>query len=151
MLYYEKNTGERSEYNTWWGLYNTFKSVLCYRLNYSSCVPLGVTDFVRTSSQEKVDGDIYTFFSFIFNSRELQGVLWETDSYMRSPWWGPKACRGSNPTLLLFLFSFWNEHVETIHLCILGWEVVLLLIRSWVLGNEANENRNGALLFYICV
>ena len=104
MLYYEKNTGERSEYNTWWGLYNTFKSVLCYRLNYSSCVPLGVTDFVRTSSQEKVDGDIYTFFSFIFNSRELQGVLWETDSYMRSPWWGPKACRGSNPTLFLFLF-----------------------------------------------
>ena len=111
MLYYEKNTGERSEYNTWWGLYNTFKSVLCYRLNYSSCVPLGVTDFVRTSSQEKVDGDIYTFFSFIFNSRELQGVLWETDSYMRSPWCGPKACRGSNPTLF---FYFWNEPVEAI-------------------------------------
>ena len=119
MLYYEKNTGERSEYNTWWGLYNTFKSVLCYRLNYSSCVPLGVTDFVRTSSQEKVDGDIYTFFSFIFNSRELQGILWETDSYMRSPWWGPKACRGSNPTL--FLFYFWNEPVEAISYALWSW------------------------------
>ena len=25
------------------------------------------------------------------------------------------------------------------------------MIRSWVLGNEAHENRNGVLLFYICV
>nr|DAG55665.1 MAG TPA: hypothetical protein [Caudoviricetes sp.] len=24
------------------------------------------------------------------------------------------------------------------------------MIRSWVLGNEAHENRNGVLLFYIC-
>ena len=125
MLYYEKNTGERSEYNTWWGLYNTFKSVLCYRLNYSSCVPLGVTDFVRTSSQEKVDGDIYTFFSFIFNSRDLQGALWETDSYMRSPWWGPKACRGSNPTLFLLLFFFLKWTCRGYTLCLLGvWSMI---------------------------
>ncbi len=45
------------------------KVVLCYRLNYSSCVPLGVTDFVRMSSQEKVGGDIYTFFSFFFSQK----------------------------------------------------------------------------------
>ena len=126
MLYYEKNTGERSEYNTWWGLYNTFKSVLCYRLNYSSCVPLGVTDFVRTSSQEKVDGDIYTFFSFIFNSRDLQGVLWETDSYMRSPWWGPKACRGSNPTLFLFLFLKRTRRNYSLFLLEFGVEIITL-------------------------
>ena len=25
---------------------------------------------------------------------------------MRSPWWGPKACRGSNPTLFLFFRVF---------------------------------------------
>ena len=25
------------------------------------------------------------------------------------------------------------------------------MIRSWVLGNEAHENRNGVLFFYICV
>ena len=34
----------------------------------------------------------------------------------------------------------------------LGGGVGLLLIRSWVLGNEAHENRNGVLLFFImCV
>ena len=32
-----------------------------------------------------------------------------------------------------------------------GRGVGLLLIRSWVLGNEALENWNGVLLFYICV
>lgn len=46
------------------------KGVSCYRLNYSSCEPLGVTDFVRTSSRGKVGGDIYTFFSFSFIFRE---------------------------------------------------------------------------------
>ena len=33
----------------------------------------------------------------------------------------------------------------------LGGGVGLLLIRSWVLGNEAHENRNGVLLFiFVC-
>ena len=33
-----------------------------------------------------------------------------------------------------------------------GRGVGLLLIRSWVLGNEAHENRNGVLLFMLlCV
>ena len=32
-----------------------------------------------------------------------------------------------------------------------GRGVWLLLIRSWILGNEAHENQNGVLLFYICV
>nr|DAD57988.1 MAG TPA: hypothetical protein [Caudoviricetes sp.] len=32
-------------------------------------------------------------------------------------------------------------------LCLPGGGVGLLLIRSWVLGNEAHENRNGVLLF----
>nr|DAQ31707.1 MAG TPA: hypothetical protein [Caudoviricetes sp.] len=31
---------------------------------------MGVTDFVRTSSQEIVGGDIYTFFSFFFSRRK---------------------------------------------------------------------------------
>lgn len=32
-----------------------------------------------------------------------------------------------------------------------GRGVGLLLIRSWVLGNEAHENRNGVLLFiFVC-
>ena len=34
-------------------------------------------------------------------------------------------------------------------LCLLGGGVGLLLIRSWVLGNEAHENRNGVLTIFI--
>ena len=33
----------------------------------------------------------------------------------------------------------------------MGGGVGLLLIRSWVLGNEAHENRNGVLLLCLCV
>lgn len=49
---------------------------------------------------------------------------------------------------ILFYFLKWT--CRGYPLCLLGGGVGLLLIRSWVLGNEAHENRNGVLLFF-CV
>lgn len=58
------------------GLYNILKVYYAIEQTMESCVPLGVTDFVRTSSQEIVGGVICTFFFFsrveimAFNEKE---------------------------------------------------------------------------------
>ena len=49
--------------------------------------------------------------------------------------------------IFYLLFIFLKRTCRGYPLCLLGGGVGLLLIRSWVLGNEAHENRNGVLLF----
>ena len=79
--------------------------------------------------------------NYIMGNRERRGSL--TRSWQRLSQIGD--------ITLSFLFLFLKWTCRGYPLCLLGGGVGLLLIRSWVLGNESHENRNGVLLFYICV
>ena len=61
---------------------------------------------------------------------------------------GLAALNGGRESLVGFsLLFFLKLTCRGYPLCLMGGGVGLLLIRSWVLGNEAYENRNGVLLF----
>jgi len=106
--------------------------------------------------------------SFFYISRRLHSVLWENRLVKTNDTWicglyilyklrevrnlisdhrKMRLCEHSKFCSLLFLK--WT--CRGYPLCLPGGGVGLLLIRSWVLGNEAHENRNGVLLFYIIV